>query len=510
MAINVKDRTDMPAENLLEMRDIHMSFGPVEVLHGVDLVLRKNEVLALVGENGAGKSTLIKILAGNYPQKSGKIIFKGEELEFRGPLERIRDGIAIIYQELNYFDDLTVAENIFVGRIPVKGLLKKVDRKEMNAQAQKILDRIGLKVHPDDLCSSLTVAQKQLLEIGKAVSKDVKVVVMDEPTSALNDVEVSNLFDIVRKLKSEGISIIYISHKLDEIFHICDRVEILRDGETVVQKDIDKISKEEIVNHMVGKTIGNLFPSHDTQIGEVLLDVRDMTIESEKVRKVSMKVHKGEIVSIYGLMGSGSDELVKTFFGLNKVKEGIIYYKGTPIEIRNPRNAVEMGIAYVPSERKTEGVILCHSIKQNISIALLEKIKKGISVNKDVENKLVDDAMGTLSIKSNGADALVSSLSGGNQQKVVLAKWILTEPDLIIVNEPTKGIDVGAKAEVYKVLERMCADGMGVIMISTELPEVVAMSDRIYVMNEGEMSAELSREEADQEKLMKYAIGGME
>ncbi len=502
--IEIQDAKDF----LLEMKDIRMSFGVVDVLHGVSLNLKHGEVLALVGENGAGKSTLMKILAGVYPQKSGKIILEGKDLSYKGPLERIDDGISVIYQELNYFDDLSIAENILVGRVPVKGFLKRVDRKKMNSHAQKVLDTIGLNVDPAEYCSTLTVAQKQLLEIAKAIDKKSKIVVMDEPTSALNETEVNNLFRIVHQLKSEGVSVIYITHKMDEIFQISDRVAVLRDGETVAIEDINSITKDEIISKMVGKIVGNLFPKHTSKPGEVLLDVRHLTIESAKIKDVSLTVHRGEIVTLYGLMGSGCDQLVKSFFGIGgkKIDGGEIFYKGTKVVLSGPRDAMAKRIAYIPSERKTEGVILCHSIKRNISLPLLETLRKGLSLDTKKEDEVVDDAMESFSIKATNSDDLVSTLSGGNQQKVVVAKWLLTHPDFIIVNEPTKGVDVGAKAEIYEILEQMCSEGLGVIMISTELPEVIAMSDRIYVMREGEITTELSGEEANQEELLRYAM----
>lgn len=505
----VLEKTSAP---LLEMRKIRKSFGSLEVVHGVDLTLNKGEVLALVGENGAGKSTMIKILAGSYSQTQGEIFIDGEELPAETPLQRMARGIAVIYQELNYYNDLSVAENLFVGRYPMrgKGLLRRLDKKTMHQEAKKILESVKLDIPTETPCKDLSVAQKQLLEIAKAVSRNARIVVMDEPTSALNDTEVENLFSIVRNLKEKGVSIIYVSHKLDEIFVICDRVHIMRDGNLISSNPIEQTNRARIVSDMVGRDVSDMFVRNRVEPGEILLDVKNATTADGKSRNLNFQVHRGEIVSLYGLMGSGRGHILETIFGIHRLSSGTILYKGKPIHLRNPGEAMELGMAFIPSERKTDGVILDHSIGRNLSLPSLKEFDRGISINHALENEIVDESMTYLAIKAPNANVLVSSLSGGNQQKVVLGKWMHRNPDLFIMHEPTKGIDVGTKNEIYKLLDGMCARGASVLLVTSELPEVISLSDQVYIVRDGTITGKLDGKNLTQEKLMDKAIGGLE
>lgn len=496
-------------EFLLQMTGIRKSFHEVEVLHGVDLNVKPGEVLALVGENGAGKSTMIKILAGNFPQTAGEIMFDGKMLGNDSPIERINCGIAVIYQELNYYNDLSVSENIYVGNYPVKGLFKRINRKKMNSQAAEVLKKVNLSVDPDMPCRSLSIAEKQLLEIAKALSKNAKLIVMDEPTSALNDTEVANLFKIIRDLKANGVSIIYISHKLDEIFEICDRIQIMRDGDFISVCEMNEIERPEIVARMVGRSVNELFKRNYIEAEkDAVLSLENITTADEKSKHVTFHVNRGEIVTLYGLMGSGRGHILETCFGLHTYKDGKFLYKGKEMRFHGPGEAIANGVAFVPSERKTEGLILSHSIKQNLSVTALSDFCTAFSIDRNYENKIVNDVAQKMRIKATGIDALVSSLSGGNQQKVVVGKWLHRNLDLLIVHEPTKGIDVGTKQEIYKLLDEMCQKNVAVLMVTSELPEVLSLSDRIYIVRDGTISDEVNGREATQEILMQKAIGG--
>lgn len=497
---------------LLEMRGIKKSFGSLEVLHGVDLRLMKGEVLALMGENGAGKSTMIKILAGIYPPNEGDIYLEGEKLGHETPIRRMESGIAVIYQELNYYNDLTVAENLFVGRYPMKGSgpFKRLDRKKMSEMAVDILRRVKLNVSPDTLCRRLSVAQKQLLEIAKAVSRNARVVVMDEPTSALNDAEVENLFSIVRELKKTGVSIIYISHKLDEIFVVCDRVMVMRDGNFISVNPIGEISRAQIVSDMVGRKVSDGFVRSYCEPGEVLLEARNLTTKDGQTKNVDFIARRGEIITLYGLMGSGRGHILETVFGLHAIGSGELIYKGQPFHPKSPEESIQKGMAFVPAERKTDGVILGHSIGKNLSLPSLKDFSMGACLNKGKEKKIIDKAMQVLSVKAENAGVLAGSLSGGNQQKVVIGKWLARDPELFIVHEPTKGIDVGTKFEIYTLLDEMCAKGACVLLVTSELPEVLSLSDRIYIVRNGTITGEISGHGVTQEILMKKAIGGLD
>ncbi len=489
------------------MKNISKQFPGVKALDQVSIDLYEGEVLALLGENGAGKSTLLKTLSGVYTADSGKIFLDNAEKNFRTPADAAEAGISIIYQELNYISDLTVAENIFVGRIPVKGIMKKVDWKRMYEDAQKALETVGADINPGELMMNLSVAEKQLVEIARAVSKNMRVLVMDEPTAALNDREVEKLLVLVRKLAEMGVSVIYISHRLDELFKVADRVTVLRDGKYIGSVNIDKTNKSELVSMMVGRDISDMYPKQQIPISDKVFEVEGLN--NGQLKDISFYTRKGEILGIFGLMGSGRSKLAKTIFGLEKPKSGKFIMENKCINIDSPEQAIKYGLAYVPCERKQEGLILCQSVKQNVLTANLDKVSRLLGIlDLEAESELAGKWVDTLGVKTPGIETIIEALSGGNQQKVVLAKWLVSDPKVLILNEPTRGIDVGAKVEIYRIMEELCAKGLSIIMISSELPEILALSDRVIVLSNGRITGEINREEACQENLMHCAIGG--
>ncbi|MDD5659187.1 MAG: sugar ABC transporter ATP-binding protein, partial [Actinomycetota bacterium] len=466
---------------LLEMKNIVKRFPGVLAIDDVSIDLKKGEVLALVGENGAGKSTLMKILSGAYKPDSGEIILDSEKIDHNfTPGKAINMGISTIYQEFNYLADLSVAENIFLGRLP-KNRFGFVNYNKLRKKAKEIMDEIGLKCNPSLEVKYLSVAKRQLLEIAKAVSKNVKIIIMDEPTAPLNNEETEILFSLIKKLILEGKSIIYISHRIEEIFKIAQRVVILRDGRKISVLDTDKTNKNEIVKLMVGREIKDMYPITKRKIGEVILEVND--ISDGFIKNVSFNLRCGEILGLFGLMGSGRTKIVEAVFGKRKIAAGTIKVNGNIMKIDSPRKAIKTGLGYVPSDRKHEGLILMHSVTNNISLASLDIYKTlGIFLNIKKEKKDIKDWINKINIKVPNVNTMVESLSGGNQQKVVIAKWMNTKPAVLIMNEPTRGIDVGAKVEVYKLMESFCENGLGIIMISSELPEIMAIADRIITI----------------------------
>lgn len=493
-------------EKILEMKNITKHFPGVTALDDVCLELYKGEILALLGENGAGKSTLMKILSGANKQDSGQIILDGETLEGNTPGEIIDKGIAIMYQELNCLDDLSIAENIFLGNLPLNKM-KNVNLKKLKDSTQKLLEIVGLDADPMSSAGQLSTSEKQMMEIAKVLSKENKVLIMDEPTSALNDCEIKKLFSLMKRLVADGRSIIYISHKMDEIFEISDRVQVLRDGKHIGIVETNKTTPTELVSMMVGRSINDMFPKEILPIGDVVLKVKNL--QSSKVKDVSFEVRSGEILGFFGLMGSGRTEIVETIFGVRKRSGGEIFVDGCEMKINNPRAAIKAKMAYIPRERKSEGLVMEISVKENMTLTYLKQLSGVFGLNIRKKQKLVHEWVKTLNIKTSSINAGISSLSGGNQQKVVIAKWLLTQPRVLILNEPTRGVDVGAKVEIYKLIEELCKKGMAIIMISSETPEIMGISDRIMVVHEGKISGECTREDFDQEKLMVMAIGGL-
>ncbi|MBU3101526.1 MULTISPECIES: sugar ABC transporter ATP-binding protein [Clostridium] len=491
----------------LEMKGISKCFPGVKALDNINLSLYKGEVLALLGENGAGKSTLIKILGGVYQKDDGKVVIQGSEVDIKNVKEAEKLGISIIHQELSVLPNLTVAENLFLGNEKINKVTKKLDKKLMNTMCKDYLKQIGSNVDPEEYVKNISIGEMQMLEIVKAISKNSNIIVMDEPTSALTDTETEKLFKVVEMLKSRDIAIIYISHRLDEIFAICDRINILRDGKYVGEVKVNDVSKDDLITMMVGRKMEEQYPYKKPTNVTPILKLKDVCLEG-LLKSINLEVRAGEILGMSGLMGSGRSEVAKVIFGEYKKTSGSIEMNGKQVNINCPKDAINNGIAYLSEDRKKEGLILPLSVKQNMTLASLDKFEKKIfRISKADEKNVVDEYIKKLAIKTPTQDQLIKNLSGGNQQKVIIAKWLIQSPKVLIIDEPTRGIDVGAKKEIYDVLNQLKAEGKAVIMISSDMSEVLGISDRIVVMHEGEITGELSREEATQESIMKLAIG---
>lgn len=504
---------------ILEMRNIEKVFPGVKALDNVNFAVKRGEIHCLVGENGAGKSTLMKVLSGVYPYGtySGDIVYNGEVQQFKRIADSEAVGIAIIYQELALIPELTIYENIFFGHEIMKG--RAVDWNETIVRAKEVLKKVGLEdLDPSRKIKDLGVGQQQLVEIAKALSKNVKLLILDEPTSSLNEDDSQNLLELLRGLKSHGVTSIMISHKLKEITAIADTVTVLRDGSTICSMDAHEkpLTESEIIQHMVGRKIENIYPKREKKnIGDVVFELKDWTVEDpergdrEILHKVSMNVRKGEIVGLQGLMGAGRTELALSIFGNTKkykLTGGSVFMKGRKCHYKKPAEAIKDGLAYVSEDRKGNGLILIQDIRYNTTIANLQELVNRLSIDANKEIKIANDYKDSIGIKAPSIEQKVGNLSGGNQQKVQLAKWMFVEPTVLILDEPTRGIDVGAKLEIYTLMNRLVEEGMSIIMISSELPEVLGMSDRLYVMSEGKITGELTAEEASEEKVMSLAI----
>ncbi|MDN7241974.1 sugar ABC transporter ATP-binding protein [Planococcus sp. N028] len=492
---------------MIKMTDISKSFSGNKVLKNVRFSLEKGEIHALMGENGAGKSTLMKIMAGIYSRDSGTVEVKGQPVEFTSPKQAEAAGIAVIHQELNVLPHLSIAENLFLGREETYGRTGILKTKEMEKKTREILADLGLDIDPASPASILSVGKQQIVEIAKALSVDAEVIIMDEPTAALTDREIDSLFATIRQLQKQGVSFIYISHRMEEIFSLCDRITILRDGEYVGERKISETSFEEIVQMMVGRELGERFPERNSTIGDVKLAVKGLS-RKDCFENVSFELRKGEILSIAGLMGAGRTEVVQSLFGYKKLDAGTIEFDGQPIKIDNPRKAKEIGIGYVTEDRKSEGLIVDFTVEENVSMTNFSSISKNGLISKKKERGLYDQMVKRLGIRTSGPEQSAKSLSGGNQQKVVIAKWLGIEPELLILDEPTRGVDVGAKKEIYSIINELAERGVAILMISSELPEVIGMADRVLVMHEGKVTADLHKNEMTQERIMHYATGG--
>ncbi|MCX6067915.1 MAG: sugar ABC transporter ATP-binding protein [Chloroflexi bacterium] len=500
---------------LLEMKNITKEFPGVKALSNVSFQVAEGEIHCLVGENGAGKSTLMKVLSGVYPHGSysGDILFGGEIQQFNRISDSEKAGIAIIYQELALFPELTVYENIFISHLTTKGLL--VDWNEIIKNAGVMLKKVRLNINPAMKVKDLGVGKQQLVEIAKALSRDVKLLILDEPTAALNEDDSENLLSLLRDLKKHGVTCIMISHKLKEVIEIADTVTVLRDGQTICTLDAKKgeVNEHVLIKHMVGREIDNVYPKRaHKEPGEVVLEVRnwnayDPSVGRSVLKNVNFQLKKGEIVGFAGLMGSGRTELALSIFG-NSVGykiDGELFVKGDRKNFTHPHDAIDAGVAYVTEDRKGDGLILIQDVKQNISLAnLIELAERGV-INDNAEIKVANEYKGSLNIKTPSVEQKVGNLSGGNQQKVSLGKWLFVKPDILILDEPTRGIDVGAKYEIYTIMNRLVDQGMSIIMISSELPEILGMSDKIYIVSSGKITGELPIEEATQEKIMQLA-----
>lgn len=492
---------------MLKMEGVSKIFPGVKALDNINITAYKGEVTALMGENGAGKSTLMKILSGVYQKDEGKIFIEGEEAHIKNIKSAEEYGVTIIHQEMSLINNLTIAENIFLGNEKFNKFTKKINKKLLVERSILFLDQIGCNLDPNKLVSSINVGEKQMVEIAKALTKNARIIIMDEPTTALTKIETQNLFKVIENLKKKGIAIIYISHRMEEIFTICDRVEVLRDGKYAGNALIKEIDNNKLIAMMVGRTIEEQFPYKKIEKGKVLLEVSNLT-SKVGINNISFTVREGEIVGIAGLMGAGRTELAKTIFGYYKKEKGTIKLKGKRINIKNIQQAINNGICYLSEDRKKEGCILGLSVEDNMILSNLCKYENGFKIiNKNKTKKDIDFYIKKLNIKTPNKDQLIKNLSGGNQQKVILAKWLLLSPDILIIDEPTRGIDVGAKKEIYELLNELKESGKAIIMISSDLPEVLGISDRILVMSEGKITGELNREEATQEKIMKLSVG---
>jgi rhamnose transport system ATP-binding protein len=481
------------------------AFGAVHALVDGSITLLPGEAHALVGENGAGKSTLVKILAGVYQPDGGTLSVDGQLTVLSGPIAARDAGISIIYQEPTLFPDLTVAENIFMGRQPLRAG-RRIDRPAMNRSAGEIFARLGVALDPQRQARGLSVADQQIVEIAKALSSHANVLVMDEPTAALTTVEVERLFEVIRALRREGASVLFISHRLEEVFAICQRVTIMRDGRFVRTAAIGEITVDEVIRSMVGRDLDVLFPKTKTSVGEVVLQVDRLSREGV-LHDISFSVRRGEIVALAGLVGAGRSEVARAIFGIDRRSAGVVTVRGQVLPNGSPLASMAAGVALVPEDRRQQGLVMDLGVDRNIALASLARLSRFGLISRTRERDLAASWANRLQVKFGRLTSAVSTLSGGNQQKVVLSKWLARDPALLIIDEPTRGIDVGTKAEVHRILDGLVAGGLAVLMISSELPEVLGMADRILVMREGRISAELSRAEADEDSVMRAATG---
>jgi len=492
---------------LLEMQNIDKSFFNVKILDNVNFNLYPGEVHALVGENGAGKSSLMKIIMGIYSRDSGTILLESEEVSFQTPREALSAGIAMIPQELNPILDMQVAEYLFIGREITKtnmGGISVVDRKAQIENTRNLFERTGVKINPRVLMRNLSVAQIQLVEIIKAISMSSKVIIMDEPTSAISIKEVETLFEQIRKLKAQGVGIVYISHKMEEISQIADRITVLRDGKLIGTDKAENLNKDKIIQMMVGREIKDVYPKEFVESGDIALEVKNLRLKGN-FQNINFALRRGEILGIAGLVGAGRSELVECIFGITKPEEGEVMIKGKPIKITHPKQAIQNKIALITEDRNFKGLNLKTTVEQNISFVSLNKLAKFGVINNKAEADAVEKQIQKLRIKTISRKSMVKSLSGGNQQKVVLAKWLLTEPQIIILDEPTRGIDVGAKRDIYLLIGEMAKAGRAILFISSEIPELMGLCDRIITMAGGYLTGEIPRERFSQELIMQYA-----
>jgi ABC-type sugar transport system ATPase subunit len=492
-------------QSLLEICDLSKRFPGVQALDEANLDVQRGEIMALVGENGAGKSTMMKILSGVYHADSGTITMDGEGVVPRDPIyARDHLGISIIYQEFNLAQNLSVAENIYLGRLPTsKGFLRC---ERLYRQAEEFLTLLGTDLDPRVKVARLNVAQQQMVEIAKAISYQARLLIMDEPTAALTTREAETLFEVARGLQAKGVGIIFITHRLEEIFEIATRVTVMRDGKTVGTRQIDQVDRGDVVRMMVGRDLSELYAARDAEIGCPLLEVKHLSTP-DLLDDVSFTLHQGEIVGLFGLLGSGRTDLARALFGVGPTPSGDVAIGGCPLAMRSPADSTRVGLGYVPEDRKQHGLVLPMSVRENTSLVVLRKLTRATLVRRRAERQLTDRFIADLGIRTPSREQRVNNLSGGNQQKVVVAKWLASDPKVLILDEPTRGIDVGAKAEMHAIMAELASRGVGILMISSELPEVLAMSDRVLVMHEGRLAGEFSRQDATEEAVMMAATG---
>ena len=490
----------------IELKNIHKAFGSNEVLKGVNLTLKSGEVHALMGENGAGKSTLMNILTGIHKQDKGQIFVDGQEVSFKNPLEAEAHGIAFIHQELNIWPNLSILENLFMMHSITNGM-GVLDFKAMRKLAEEKCREIEIELPLDMEAGECSVGQQQMTEIVRNLLVDAKVVIMDEPTAALTERETEKLFEVMRSLKKRGVAMVYISHRMEEVTANCDTITVMRDGVSVATKSVKEYGMEQIIRDMVGRSITEFYPDRRNTPEEVILEVKGFN-QPGVFRDVNFNLRKGEILGVAGLMGAGRTEIMRAIFGVDPHESGELVFKGEPLKITKPEDAIKAGMAFVTENRKTEGLILDFSILRNIALPSVDTFAKNSVINFGRLSGFADEMAKKLGVKAHSLDLEAGALSGGNQQKVVIAKWVGMNPDVIIMDEPTRGIDVGAKRDIYELMNELTASGVSIIMVSSELPEVLGMSDRILVVHEGRIAGELLRDEADQEKIMTLATGG--
>ena len=486
-----------------EMRGICKSFPGVKALDNVGFTVAEGEVRALVGENGAGKSTLMKILNGNYKKDAGEILIDGKAVDITDPQVADSLGITIIFQELNLVDELSITENIFAGRLSQKGRL--INWKQLHTKAKALLERIGFEADPRKLVGKLTVAEKQMVEIAKALNRDARIILMDEPSATLTKKELDALFQIIRDLKSQGIAVIYISHRMEEIFEICESVTVMRDGQIIGTRQVAEVTSDELVEMMVGRELNAAYPKRNVKIGEEVLRVENLCRKDRK-QDVSFSLHRGEVLGIAGLVGAGRTEIMRAVFGVDYINAMNVYVGGKKVRIKDPASAKKHGIAFLTEDRKVEGLTLDFTVRDNIVAANLHSITKGAVTSNKKANSIADEYIEKTHIKTPHRDQKVGNLSGGNQQKVVVSKWLNSAPDILIMDEPTRGIDVGAKREIYEIINDLVAQGKSVILISSELPEVLGMSDRVLVMKDDAIVAVLEGQQINAVEVMRDAL----
>lgn len=495
---------EQPATTVLSMRNIHKRFPGVHALKGVDLNLKQGEVLALLGENGAGKSTLIKMLGGAHLPSEGRIELFGKEVQISDPQKSQQLGIGIIYQEFNLVPHLNARENIFLGNEITRGFV--IHKSEEQRQARELFAKIGIDIDPETPCYKLSIAEQQIVEIAKALAQDAKILVMDEPSATLTPQEVTGLFSIIRELQARGISIIYISHRLDEIFEICDRILVLRDGEYIGTRDIDQVHRQELIEMMVGRKVENEYPEHGRLPGEVRFQVQNLVL-APAVDNISFDLRKGEVLGITGLIGAGRTETMRLIFGADEKTGGKIFKEGRELKIRSPEDAIREGICLLTEDRKAQGLVLAGSVQHNFSLPNLDLFSRRSLMQTSKEKAAFQSYLEKVMLKTSGYDQLAGNLSGGNQQKLVLMKWLQRNCDIIIFDEPTRGIDVGAKYEIYLLINALAAEGKSIILVSSELPEVLGMSDRILIMRQGRISGVIEDvKQSSQEEIMEMAV----
>lgn len=493
---------------IMELKNISKTFPGVQALSNMQLQLEEGEVHAIVGENGAGKSTLMKIITGVYHQEEGDIILRGEAVRMKDPNEAYSKGIAIIYQETSLFTDMTVLENLFLGHEPTRkicGLFTGIDYKTMRQKAKETFAKLGMEIDLDAYVKDLGVAAKQMVEIAKALTYEADILILDEPTAALTNKEVKSLFSIISRLKSENVSMLYISHRLEEVFEIADRVTVIRDGVYVQTANTSEVKSSELISWMVGRTLDNLYPKTQVQIGGPVLEVKNIS-QGDVVKDMSLTLNKGEIIGIAGLAGSGRTELAHAIVGLTKLDQGEILFENEPLKIKSYSEALEKGIVYVSEDRKEKGLVTDMNIKENVTMPILKKLSKLSFINHSKEKVVADEYLEKLSIKAPDVEFVIDNLSGGNQQKVSVAKALATSPKVLILDEPTRGVDVGSKSEIHRIMSGLAAQGLSIIMISSDLLEIIGMSDRVYVTKMGRIVGELNKAETSQEQILKIAL----